>query len=192
MADWVHLGAPPTARGASTADRRPAISIQLSDFGCARYSLRIDPASAVELNAVAGFTTNIPINRAVAAGDWISARLGPDEWMLLSVDGAGAAIEQKIEAALAGVRFFSLVDVSHRDLAIAVSGRYARDVINGGCPLDLDEAAFPVGSASRTVLGKAEIVLLRLGAEQEYRIELGRSFVSYVQTFLNEVAREFI
>jgi sarcosine oxidase, subunit gamma len=191
MADGVHLGAPPTESGASTADRRPAISIQLVGFGCARYCLRIDPASAVEPNAVASFTTKIPINRAVAAGDWISARLGPDEWMLLSADGAGAAIEQKIEAMLAG-RFFSLVDVSHRDLAIAVGGRCARDVINGGCPLDLDDAIFPAGSASRTVLGKAEIVLLRLGAEHEYRIELARSFVSYVQTFLNEVAREFI
>jgi sarcosine oxidase, subunit gamma len=191
MADWVHVGAPRTASGDPTADRHPAISIQLLDFGCARYCLRIDPAFVVELNAVAGFTTNIPINRAVAAGEWISARLGPDEWMLLSADGAGAAIEQKIEAALAG-HFFSLVDVSHRDLAITIGGRYARDVINGGCPLDLDDAIFPAGSASRTVLGKAEIVLLRLGAEHEYRIELGRSFASYVQTFLNEIAREFI
>jgi sarcosine oxidase, subunit gamma len=191
MADGVHVGTPPIESGAPTADRRPAISIRLLDFGCARYCLRIDPASAVKLNAVAGFTTNIPINRAVAAGNRISARLGPDEWMLLSTDGAGAAIEQKIEPALAG-HFFSLVDVSHRDVAIAVGGRCARDVINGACPLDLDEAVFPAGSASRTVLGKSEIVLLRLGAEHEYRIELGRSFAGYVQTLLNEIASEFI
>jgi sarcosine oxidase subunit gamma len=68
---------------------------------------------------------------------------------------------------------------------------YAREVINGGCPLDLDDAAFPPGRATRTLLGKAEIVLLRPDTPHTYRIECWRSFAPYVRGLLAEVAREF-
>jgi len=33
-----------------------------------------------------------------------------------------------------------------------------RAAINGGCALDLSTVAFPAGTATRTLLGKAEIV----------------------------------
>jgi sarcosine oxidase subunit gamma len=43
---------------------------------------------------------------------------------------------------------------------------------------------------TRTVLGKAEIVLWRL-AEQRFRIEVAQSFAPYVFGLLNEALREF-
>ena len=62
-------------------------------------------------------------------------------------------------------------------------------LLNAGCPLDLDPSAFPVGMCTRTVLAKAEIVLWRTRQDQ-FHIEVWRSFADYVSSFLAEVARE--
>ena len=82
--------------------------------------------------------------------------LGPDEWLVID-DGAKDPLE-----ACAGVEaLHSAVGISHRNVAISVSGPGAANTINAGCPQDLSLAAFPVGACSRTILGKVEIVLLR-------------------------------
>jgi sarcosine oxidase subunit gamma len=86
----------------------------------------------------------------------------------------------------------SLVDISHRHIAIAVAGCRAREVINAGCPLDLHDTSFPAGSATRTLLGKSEIILMRTGSAQVYRIECLRSFATYVHNFLSSAAGEFM
>jgi sarcosine oxidase subunit gamma len=64
-------------------------------------------------------------------------------------------------------------------------------LLNAGCPLDLDLAAFPVGMCTRTVLAKAEIVLWRTSAEV-FHVEVWRSFASYVTEYLAEAARELV
>lgn len=138
------------------------------------------------------FGTALPLRRGAysIAGDRIAIWLGPDEWLLL-VPGAAdpAPITAAIEAATAGVPH-SLVDVSHRQLCIEVSGPEAAKVLNAGCPLDLSVTAFPVGTATRTVLAKAEIVLARTGPDV-FHIEVWRSFSAYVWNYLDEARREF-
>ena len=57
--------------------------------------------------------------------------------------------------------------------------------------LDLHPVAFPVGMCTRTVFGKAEIVLWRTEAEA-YHIEVARSFAPYVWACLEEARREFL
>ena len=84
----------------------------------------------------------------------------------------------------------ALVDVSHRQFAVAVSGAHAADILNGACPLDLDLAEFPVGMCTRTVFAKAEIVLWRT-AEETFHVEIWRSFAGYVTGVLGEIASEF-
>jgi sarcosine oxidase, subunit gamma len=83
----------------------------------------------------------------------------------------------------------SATDISHRNTAVIVKGRGAEVAINGGCPQDLSLAVFPVGACSRTVLGKAEVVLLRT-AEDTFRVECWRSFAPYVSGLLNEAAED--
>jgi hypothetical protein len=75
-------------------------------------------------------------------------------------------------------------------LKIEVKGAKAAEAINGFCPLDLDTQAFPVGMCTRTVFGKAEIVLWRT-APETFRIEVWRSFASYVLGCLEEAGREY-
>jgi sarcosine oxidase subunit gamma len=142
------------------------------------------------LGSVGGFEIDIPINRCVASSEQVSARLGPDEWLLIAPASEGPDLERKVAGALGEV-FCSVVDISHRNLAISVEGSRSRDVINSGCPLDLSDVAFPEGNATRTILGKAEIVLLRPAGQRAYRVECWRSFMPYVADFLRQGAREF-
>jgi sarcosine oxidase, subunit gamma len=113
--------------------------------------------------------------------------LGPDEWLLIA-DGADAAdLGGVLESVLDGTAH-SLVDVSHRQIGLIASGPVAARVLNAGCPLDLDLAAFPVGFATRTLFDKVEIVLWRR-AETTFRIEIWRSFAPYLAASLAEAAR---
>jgi sarcosine oxidase subunit gamma len=83
----------------------------------------------------------------------------------------------------------SLVDVSHRQVALEISGRQAATTLAGACPLDLDLSQFPVHMCTRTVLAKAEIVLWRT-APEVFHLEVWRSFLSYAQDLLNEIGCE--
>ena len=115
--------------------------------------------------------------------------LGPDEWLLLLPESEVENCAGALTGALAGLPH-SLVDVGHRQVGLEVAGPRAAPVLNAGCPLDLDGSVFPVGMCTRTVLGKAEIVLWRV-AEQRFRIEVAQSFAAYALGLLREAMREF-
>jgi sarcosine oxidase subunit gamma len=72
-----------------------------------------------------------------------------------------------------------------------VSGPRADWAINACCALDLHEAMFPIGMCTRTVFGKAEIVLWRT-ADVTFRVEVARSYAPYVWALLEEARREFL
>jgi sarcosine oxidase subunit gamma len=173
------------------AEPYPGVGISIRPLpGEARFSLRLNEEAAKAVGEAAGFRLDIPLNSCAGAAERSAARLGPNEWLLIGPEGDAEIIPGQIEAALAG-HFHTLVDIGHRNVAIEVSGRHAVEVLNSGCPLDLATAAFPAGTATRTLMGKAEIVLMRLDDGPTYRVECWRSFAQYVLGFLNEAAREF-
>jgi heterotetrameric sarcosine oxidase gamma subunit len=106
--------------------------------------------------------------------------LGPDEYLLLAWGEAVPTLNAT-----------SVVDVSHRNTGLLVSGPRAAWAINAFCALDLHPAAFPVGMCARTVFGKSEIVLWRTAAET-FQIEVARSYAPYVWACLEEARREFL
>ncbi len=139
--------------------------------------------------------------RASAADQRAALWLGPDEHLLLApaadreADNPAAAdpgiLAAELDAALTGIAH-SLVDVSQRHVAMRVSGSRAVALLNTGCPLDLSDARFPVGMCTRTLLGKAEVVLWRTDAV-EFHLEAMRSFQDYVLEWLREAGRsEFL
>jgi len=105
--------------------------------------------------------------------------------------GVGEASMTGVSAALVGRRH-SLVDISHRDSAFTVSGDATPDVLNSGCPLDLGDEAFPARAATRMLLGKADIVLMRPDHSSLYRIECRRSFAPYVKAWLEGAALQHL
>ena len=169
-----------------SAGARPMLLLRPAD-DCARFSLRIDRAN-LEM-AVEAFGQVIPadIGAMSSHGQMTALCLGPDEWLLMAPDSEGEDIAAHF-ASLGDDVNHSLVDVGHRTVGIDVSGPAAALVLNAGCPLDLDK--YHVGGGTRTILDKAEIVLMRLEKEH-YRLEVVRSFAEFVWIFLSVAGREF-
>jgi sarcosine oxidase, subunit gamma len=133
--------------------------------------------------------------RAVIEGSRATLWLGPDEHLLLELspvdEFAGpAALAAQLERGLSG-HPHALVDISHRQFALEVSGPHVEAILSAGCPLDLDLRAFPIGMCTRTVLAKADIVLWRTRTDA-FHLEVWRSFAGYVGGILMEVAREYL
>jgi len=152
----------------------------------ARFSLRLDAAGLERAGALAGFVLDLPINRCQIAGGKQSLRLGPDEWLLCGKEKEAAQIARDAEAALCGSTH-ALVDLSHAFVALAVAGTGAAGAINSGCALALTRAAFPPLSATRTLLGKAEIILARWG-DGAFEILCQRSLAAYARALLGQAA----
>lgn len=152
-----------------------------------RFSLRIAGGAAPATN-IAGFNLAMPITRFTASNGRIAMRLGPDEWLLIADEPAGSeTIAADLSRTFTG-HGVSLVDIGHRNIGLELTGDAAGRVLNAGCPLDLDDRSFPTGMATRTLIGKAEVVLARLTDEPRYRIEVWRSFGPYIHAFLAEAA----
>jgi sarcosine oxidase subunit gamma len=185
---------------AELAQRRPP-AIASTDWlkllpPAGRWILHGGPAARALAAPLWGAAFSVEACRAVASGSRATLWLGPDEYLLLDrdpVDGAQgeshAAVAQSLEHALAAEPH-ALVDVSHRQFALEISGPHAVTILSGACPLDLDVRAFPVGMCTRTVLAKADIVLWRTD-QSTFHLEAWRSFAAYVSGLLGEIAREF-
>jgi sarcosine oxidase subunit gamma len=122
-----------------------------------------------------------------AGGNLVALWIGPDEWLILSArfeDGWGAAVAARLDGLLC-----SFVDVGHRQVALAVQGPRAEDILASGCPLDLSETGFPVGMCTRTMYAKAEVVLWRT-EPAVFHVEIWRSFARYVEALLREAEDE--
>lgn len=148
-----------------------------------RVSLRADAEGLAAAKKALGFALPAKPKTSVTKNGLDCLWIGPDEWLIIGNDEAFAG-----KLAEAGNTSLSSVDVSHRNTAIIVSGPGVEDVLNSGCPQDLSLSAFPVGAASRTILGKSEIILYRTG-ENEFRVECWRSFSDYVWTFLADAVK---
>ncbi len=148
-----------------------------------RISLRARPDAVDALSGAIGLTLPRKPKTSASKGSRVALWLGPDEWLVID------ETNDPLEACASVGALHSAVGISHRNVAISVTGPGAENTISAGCPQDLSLAAFPVGACSRTILGKSEIVLLRTG-EEAFRVECWRSFSDYVFTFLTEAARD--
>ena len=154
-----------------------------------RFVLQGGPAA--QAAAGAAFEVPLPENpcRANASGNRAALWLGPDEQLLLAPAEDAQILAAGLSAALTDVAH-SLVEVSQRQIALQLSGPHASAMLSTGCPLDLDPVAFPPGMCTRTLFGKADIIIWRTGAA-EYHLEVWRSFAGYVLELLQEASQDF-
>ncbi len=176
----------PLTRAAPPAPKSPCLTnAPTAD----RLLLRGDREVMAAAGAAFGLTLPTLACRAVAVADVAALWLGPDEELLILADGAAPAAMVRLANALIG-QPHSLVDISHRQTGLGISGPHAEAMLAVGCPLDLHLSKFPIGMNTRTVFAKTEIVLWRTGPDA-FRIEVWRSFRAYVLGLLEEASHEF-
>jgi sarcosine oxidase subunit gamma len=152
----------------------------------ARFSLRGGPEAQAAMAEALGVALPDKVGARSAANGHAVLCLGPDEW-LLSADEAEAAA---LGAALAevGARVpLSAVEVSDRELTVALEGPAVRDLLATGCPLDL--ARMPVGGGTRTVFDTVQIVLTR-ESDDRFHLTVWRSFAPHVRALLDTANKE--
>lgn len=154
-----------------------------------RISLRAEDAAVGGINKVLDIklprTPRTSASREISKlGNLSALWIGPDEWLVVAPYGTG--LEEKINSVKKGL--YSAVAIDHRNTSITVSGKNAAVAINAGCPQDLSDKVFPIGTCCRTIIGKAEVILWRVG-EDRFHIECWRSFSDYVWKYLADAAR---
>ena len=177
--------APSVERRSALAGKAASVNgVSLAEMPPAeRVSLRAPAASVASLSRALGVSLPQKPKTSTTKGGRTALWLGPDEWLVLDAERSDLLGDCAKARGL-----HSAVGISHRNVAISVSGEKAAATINSGCPQDLSLEVFPVGACSRTVLGKSEIVLYRT-ATDAFRVECWRSFSDYVFTHLVEGAR---
>jgi sarcosine oxidase, subunit gamma len=175
----------------STARQPPALDLP-NGVRLLPPATRLTLRGRTPVMAAAGGALGLSISnvacRSAANSERAALWMGPDEQLILAPAAEAESLGARLRDALSALPH-SLVDMSHRQLALEVSGPAAQTLLNTGCPLDLHMSAFPVGMCTRTVLGKADIVLWRTGPDS-FHVEVWRSFADYVTRFLAEAARE--
>jgi len=154
----------------------------------ARFVVRGAEAALSAMGSAIGIELPRQSCRAAEEGSRAALWLGPDEWLVIGSDRERETIDLYLNSVTA-VASGSAVDVSDRQVGIAIAGDRAAEALNAFMPLDLDLAAFPVGMCTRTIFGKAEIVLWRRGP-RSFHIEVWRSFAPYVLACLGEALLE--
>ena len=153
-----------------------------------RLIVRASAAAATAVGLVLSVLLGSVPNRVVRGRDRAALWLGPDEWLVVAPNSDAGLADRAIAATTN--RPASVVDVSDRFVGIEIAGPRAAWCLNGFCALDLAPHTFPVGMCTRTLLGKAEVVLWRT-APTSFHIEVARSLAAYVWQCLEEARREF-
>jgi heterotetrameric sarcosine oxidase gamma subunit len=154
-----------------------------------RLAVRAGSAAGTAIGLALGVLLPTVPHRSVISRDRAALWLGPDEWLIVAPEDAANLAVQAMRAA--GEMAASIVDVSHRTQTLEITGRRAAWCLNAFCALDLDLHAFPVGMCTRTVFGKAEMVLWRI-APEVFHLDVARSYVAYVWSCLEAARLEFV
>lgn len=179
----MHNHHPLTGRAISAPQARVTIR-PVED--CARFILRIDPQNLAAASKAWGANLPPAIGGLVSDSGRIATCIGPDEWYLVATLADQDAIESAF-AVLYATNIHSLVDVGHREVGIAVEGPEAALALQSCIAFDV--AAMPIGSGCRTIIDKAQIILLR-EEQDRFRVEVWHSFADHVWNLLAGICRE--
>lgn len=152
------------------------------DIASPAFKQAVEQVLQLALPAARGMTTS---QRGCSAV-W----MGPDEWLIQSVEETGPELETALRQALQGVHH-AVVDVSSGYTVFELAGRRVRDVLAKGCPLDLHPRVFAVGEATQSHFFKAGITVLHI-AEARYQLVVRRSFAEYACLMLLDAAEEYL
>ena len=127
----------------------------------------------------------------VSEGDSVTVLwLGPDEWLVVTAPGEGAALGQALDAGVAPHGGIA-THVTDSRAVIGLSGPRARDVLAKGCPLDLHPQSFGPGHCAQSLVAKASVLIHQRDDGPRYDLSVGRSFATYLWRWLEDAAQEY-
>ncbi len=157
-----------------------------------RVQLDREPGARENFKAATGI--DLPeVPNTFTAGEQVEALwLGPNEWQIVVQDSreeAGGEWTGRLREAMAG-HFCSVVNVSHAQAVIGLTGPMAREVLERAVPLDMHPRSFASGQVKQTLFGKHTGIMLQLRDETPvFDIYARRSFAAYVWRYLEDCAR---
>lgn len=152
----------------------------------ARFSLRIDQQHLDDASKAFGVQLPRNIGDFISENDKMALCIGPDEWHLIAPENDVENIENSF-AKLYEKSIHSLVDISHREVSIVISGHEAAYLLQAIIAFDIDK--MPIQSCRRTIMDKSQIILLRQDVDL-FRIEIWNSYVSHIWHLLEIIGKE--
>jgi sarcosine oxidase, subunit gamma len=163
----------------------------------AMIDIRLDPTgpAAVAVGEYLGVALPTAPSTYAESETATAIWLGPDEWLITSPFRTPEQLETGLrEAVGAGGTEFdgTVVDVSAQRTTVALRGEHVRDLLAGGCSVDLHPRLFGRGAAVQTLLGQAGVVLMALDdTGTHYQIVVRSSFAGYLIAWLLDAATEY-
>ncbi|MFM1825507.1 MAG: hypothetical protein RLZZ37_142 [Actinomycetota bacterium] len=113
--------------------------------------------------------------------------LGPDWWLIV---GANLNHEKLLRSKLKN-EFASIVDVSSQRTFIEVSGKYAKEVLEHGWELNLNQDVFKPGMCAQSVIARSPAILYH-GPVNTYHLYVRSSFAQHLWNFLTDASMEYL
>jgi sarcosine oxidase, subunit gamma len=163
----------------------------------AMIDIRLDPtgSAAVAVGEYLGVALPTAPSTYAQSETATAIWLGPDEWLITSPFRTPEQLETGLrEAVGAGGTEFdgTVVDVSAQRTTVALRGEHVRDLLAGGCALDLHPRVFGRGAAAQTLLGQAGVLLMALDdTGTHYQLVVRSSFAGYLIAWLLDAATEY-
>ena len=183
--------APLAAWEAGLAGLPDGVQISSRPF-VAMTDLRVDPtgpaagAVARYLGVALPVTPSTYVRSETATAIW----LGPDEWLVTSRSRTPEELETGLREAISDGG--TAVDVSAQRTILRLSGEHVRDLLSGGCAIDLHPRVFARGAAAQTLVGLAGVVLMALDdTGTDYQVVVRSSFAGYLTSWLVDAATEY-
>ena len=117
------------------------------------------------------------LNTGCDTGNWSSLRLGPDEWLLVGLEGSQCQVLGKLEV-LAESNLISAVDVSCNRIAIEISGNCSLELLSALTNLSLN--LLGPGKCFQTFMERVQVILHWMKSRDCYRIYVRSSFARYL------------
>lgn len=134
-----------------------------------------------------GMPLPLQANRFHAAGGRRAIWLGPDEWLVIGTADEADTLETRLGAALAESAA-AVTDVTGNRLSFRLAGPAARDLIAGGCALDLHPRVFGPGHCAQTLLARTGVILLQHDDVPTFDLLVRRSFARYLIDWFDRIA----
>ena len=162
--------------GDATVTGRQGVSVSVrDDVAITHIAARRGMRTAVGERARATFDIELPTTpRAVETVNKVIVWAGPDQWLIVEPQAAGADPSAELAKSFNGLA--SVVDVSDSRVIVRVSGPAARDALSKGIPIDFHERVFKPGDVAITHCNHLGVTVWRLADGQGYDIACARTF----------------